>query len=384
MFRKPFRLMLPALLLWATVLYACNPPGPATPPPAATAAPAAPAAPAWQAEWDRTLEAARHEGSLIIYSTWPGEVRAPITAAFKAKYGIGIEWMLGSAGEQSQRLFSQRRAGIYQADVYLAGGGTPINSFLPAGILDRLDPLLLLPEVTSTEPWFQNRIPFVDQDHFLIALRMHIQIPIRINTEMVRSDEIKSYRDLLNPKWTGKIVMGDPTTAGSANSWVTTVSELIMGLDYIKELAKQKPVISRNERLNVEQVARGKYPLLIGVRPDEVIVFTSQGAPLAGIMPVEGAWMDSGAGTMVIINRPANPAARKVFVNWILTREGLTLFSKASGVQTSREDVPTDHIDPLSVRDPKSKYVYSDSMENNLARPRYQELAKEIFAASLK
>ncbi len=382
--RKPYSLLVLVLFLLGMLLYACNQPGPATPPLAKTQAPAAPAVAEWQAEWDKTLEAAKQEGSLIIYSTWPSEVRTPITAAFKEKYGIGIEWMLGGAAEQSQRLFSQRRAGIYQADVYLAGGGTPINSFIPAGILDPIDPLLLLPEVTSTEPWFQNKLPFVDKDHFLFALRMHVQIPIRINTDMVKSDEIKSYRDLLDPKWTGKIVMGDPTTAGSANSWVTTVSEQIMGLDYIKALAKQKPVISRNERLNVEQVARGKYPVLIAVRPDEVIVFRAQGAPLGSIIPAEGAWMDSGAGTMVIINHPANPNARKVFVNWILTRDGLTLFSKTAEVQTSRNDVPTDHLDPLGVRDPKVKYVYSDSMENNLLRPKYQELAKEIFAESLK
>ncbi len=338
----------------------------------------------WQADWAKTLEQAKKEGSLVIFSTWPSEVRSAMTDYFKQKYGVGLEWVTGSGGELEQKIYAQRRAGLYQADMWLGGVGTPVNSFQPNGVLDSLDDLLVLPDVTSPEAWPQNVSPYIDPKHQIYSLALSVKIPVEVNTDMVKAGEIKSYRDLLNPKWKNKIVSFDPTIAGTANSWVTTVAISIMNLDYIKELAKQELVIVRDERQAAEWVARGKYPMFIGVRPDVVTVLRSEGAPLAGVIPAEGAWVQSGPAGMVMYNRPADPAAAKVFVNWILSKDGQTLYSKLSGLQAARNDIPTDHLYKLEVRDPNVKYPNADDLENNLLRPKYREIAKEIFGPYMK
>ncbi len=371
--------LLSVLVLGALFFDGCTPPPPlATPTPTEAVRP-----PGWQGEWNMTLEEAKREGSLIIYSTWGGEVKSPFTAFFKEKYGIGIEWVSGQSAAMEAKLYAERRAGLYQGDVYLAGVGTPLNSLKPNGILDPLEPLLLLPEVTSSEAWNGNSLPFIDPEHYIIALAMSVKVPIDVNTQLVKPGEIVSFRDLLNPRWKGKIVMLDPTASGTANAWVCLVAEDIMGLEFIKELAKQELVIVRDDRLAAEWVARGKYPILIGARTDVVTVFRSEGAPMSGIIPAEGTWV-AATTAMCVINKPTHPAARKIFANWVLTKEAQTLYSKLSGVQTAREDVPTDHLYQLEVRDPKVKYPRSDTVESNLLRPKYKELAKEIFGASLE
>src|SRR3990167_8066118 len=88
-------------------------------------------------------------------------------------------------------------------------------------------------------------------------------INLAINTEHVNQDEVKSYYDLLNPKWKGKIVMSDPTINGTGGSAFAVLGFQLLNLDFFRQLSRQELMITRDERLMVDWVAKGKYAMVL-------------------------------------------------------------------------------------------------------------------------
>lgn len=129
---------------------------------------------------------------------------------------------------------------------------------------------------------------------------------LSVNSDLVKPDDIKSYKDLLNPRWRGKIVMFDPTIAGAASRWVAVVADKYMGLDYIREFVKNEPVITRDYRLQLESTARGKYLITIGSHPDILAEFIKLGAPIKPVIPQEGAFLTGGSGLVAYLNKAVN------------------------------------------------------------------------------
>lgn len=283
-------------------------------------------------------------------------------------------------GEISERLIRERRSGIFLADVYFGGATTSITSLKPAKVFDPIEPQLILPEVLDPKAWYkEGGMPFIDKEHYIIQTNANPFGSIVINLDYTKPEDLKSYRDLLNPKFKGKIVLNDPTVAGAGGKFFGLVGSRIMGFDFMRELAKQEPEINRDERLQTEWLARGKVLVLIGPASGIVAEFQKAGVPLRFHIPSEGAYLTSGYGTMSLINQSPHPNAAKLFINWLLTREGSTLLSKAIAFQSSRVDVPIDHLDPAIIRDPKMKYITGDDEEYLLKEPEYRQLARQIF-----
>lgn len=92
---------------------------------------------------------------------------------------------------------------------------------------------------------------------------------IVINTNMVKAGEIKGYADLLNQQWKGKILLNDPTKAGSGGKLFGVVGSRIMGWDYWDKILKQYPALVTDQRLLVEWVARGRYT--VGFAPPDLL-----------------------------------------------------------------------------------------------------------------
>ena len=123
-------------------------------------------------------------------------------------------------------------------------------------------------------------------------------------------------------------------------------------------MAKQKLLISRDDRLACEWVARGKSAIVIGPKPDLIDEFIKAAVPVRYVIPKEGSYIEPGSGSFSLLNKAPHPNAAKIFINWLLTKEGQTLYSKTVGVESAREDVPTEHIDPQLIRKPGQKYIY--------------------------
>ena len=170
---------------------------------------------AWQAEWDKTVKAAEEERELVIYMTQAFE---PVfREAFQKKYPkIKVTMVTGRGPELSQRVMSERRADKFMVDLYISGNISPLTVFHRAKILEPVKPLLLLPEVVDTSGWYEGKHHYDDPENRYIFVFEGTPRSgeITYNTKLVNSSEIKSYWDLLNPKWKGRIVSVDPLVSG--------------------------------------------------------------------------------------------------------------------------------------------------------------------------
>lgn len=358
-----------------------------TPPTPTTSADITPLKPPWQQEWEKTLAAARQEGKVVIYTTAGTSQTAALRQGFERTYEITLEFVSGRGAELREKLFRERLAGLYLTDIFGMMGGTGMVSDLkPVGALDPLKPQLVLPEVVDPNAWWGGSHIYLDKEQtYVIAFVFHAVPPIAINSDLVKPDDIKFYKDLLHPRWKGKIVLNDPTTTGAGQTWFQAVSRSL-GYEFMRELAKQESVIIRDLRQQTEWVARGKYAILVGPHKPAVAEFIIAGAPIKYLWPSDGGYASPGEGTMSLVNRPAHPNAAKVFINWLLTKEGQTIFSKASLLPSARLDVPTDHLDPQMIIVYKPGVVYKNSQDEDIVLERDSDVkeAASIFGLATR
>jgi len=332
----------------------------------------------WEQEWANWLSKARREGKLTIYTTAGSDVAQALKKAFSSKYGIEIDTVSGRGGELARKIGAERRAGLFLADVYMGGPNTMLNVLKPEGMLQKIDPLLLLPEVSQRSVWVGGKMPFLDKDRTVLIVRYSPQTYLTVNTNLVKEGEIKSFKNLLEPKWKGKIVMQDPTVAGVTQEILAMVGDKIMDWTYVEQLAKQEPVVLRDDSLLGGWVARGKYPLGFGLKIDVIKELANAGAPLSFPPLDEGTHVSPGAGAFSFPDKSPHPFATRIFVNWLLTREGMTTYSKASITGSARLDIPTDHLPDSEIPKSSVKYVVADE-SYYLNRPEFDNKVKRIF-----
>lgn len=316
----------------------------------------------WEKDWDETVAAAKKEGKVVVLFTGGAEIRNAMSKGFYDRFGIVMDAVSGAGVEVAEKLTRERRAGLYLTDIYQGGVTTPIIILKPAGLLGNMEETFILPELKNPSEiekvWRDGKLPWVDPDHKVFAFNAYPQAWAVINTNIVKPEEMKSFRDLLNPRWKGKIAMFDPSTTGAGGKLFSAVALQILSMDFWRELARQDVFITRDNRMLVEWVAHGKYAIAIAARPEEIALFKKEGAPLMHVTPEEGIGLTTGSGGLALIDRPAHPNAAKLFVNWLLSKEGVTLWSKAGDVQSARLDVPTDFLSPEKIRQEGVKYYY--------------------------
>lgn len=366
------------------------PPSALAPLPAPAAAAAAPAKPAWQLEWDKTFEAARKEGKLVLYTGIGGEQLRIIKEPFQSKYGVSVESISGGSSLLSAKVLAEQRAGIYSVDVWISGS-TTYRDLKVAGVgLDSLDSVPILPDLTEPETikktWYFGDVPWANEAHTMFIGLMKFTEAISTNTTLVKPGEITTYRDLLDPKWKGKISLQDPQVSGMGNMWFAVVLEMgDVDNNYMRELAaKQELFVTRDRRLQVEWLARGKHA--IAIAPDTLTVteFMQLGLPINRFAIGTPFVSGSTSGISVMKNRP-NPNAARLFVNWLLSQEGSTFHARAIGVQSQRLDVPTSHLEPSQILKPGLKIYRSDNEQFATKRVEtYTPLAKDIFGSLTK
>src|SRR5689334_9268219 len=166
-----------------------------------------------QKAWEQTLTAAKKEGQVSIYIyRYEG-----LLQDFKRDYpGINVIAVSGRGNDLTNRIMAERRAGKFIVDVYSGGTNSLYNTLYKGKALDPLKPLLVLPEVTDLSKWYGNEHRYADPEgKFIFAfIGSASNAQLAYNTNLVNPKEFKSYADVLNPKWKGRIVSLDPRDAG--------------------------------------------------------------------------------------------------------------------------------------------------------------------------
>lgn len=375
-------------IVWLSVMVGCSAAVPKEPAPVIGKDRAAetPARADSKTDWERKVAEAQKEGELVVYSTAASGVRVALSEAFRNKFGLKLDFVTGRGPEITSRVVREKNAGLFIADVVTGGGTLLTQGLKPEGILADLEPLLILPEVKNPKAWRAGKPPFLDKEHKAIAFVGVVERYIVRNTEMVKDGEIESFKDLLRPEWKAKLVMNDPSVSGSGSAFITVLAQ-IWGVDaardYMRQLVKQEPVITRNWRQQVEWTARGRYPISIAPNTDNVIEFKKNGAPISGVIVREGSKLGSSTGCLGVPANVVHPNASIVFVNWLLSQEGQSLWSKTAGVSSERLDVPNDHVDPERKPGPGENYVIGDEEHFNLQTP-MMKIAQEIFSPLIR
>jgi iron(III) transport system substrate-binding protein len=315
-------------------------------------------------EWNTIIEGAKKEGKVVVAGSPDPVMRNEIIPKFKERYGIPIEFIAGRSSEISARIKTERGSGIYSVDVYLAGPDTTATTLYGEKIIDPLKPLLIMPEVADGTKWKPGKIWFADpEERFAVRAFSSVATLLFINTDQVKPEEMRSAKDLLNPKWRGKISTEDPTTTGSgANSAARFYHDL--GEDFVRKLyIEQKTVRTRERRQMSDWLARGTQPICLSCREDDVRPLIKEGFKIVEIfeladMPgsINGSpWM------LTLANRAPNPNAAQLFANWILSKEGLGIYARGYGSVSMRTDIDETNLNPGNI--PKRGMKYFDDTD---------------------
>jgi len=292
-------------------------------------------------EWERTVEAAKKEGKVVVSVPVSAELRKGIETVFKQRFGIEAELNVSRAASITGKIQQEAKSGVSYFDVHMGGGESMVTGLLSEGILAPLEPAMILKDIKEPSNWWGGHIWLDIAKRYIYASQAYQVELTWCNTDYVKPYEVRSLNDLLNPKWSGKIGYLDPRTPGAGSSMWSFLWKL-KGEEYLKKLAGQKLFLSRDQRVLAESLARGKIALVMGLSYYSFIPFAKAGLPVKSVStPRDEIYVSGGSGNLAIIKAAPHPNATKVFVNWFLGHEGQETYSRAMGQATRRLDVDT-------------------------------------------
>jgi iron(III) transport system substrate-binding protein len=327
----------------------------------------------WQQEWDRTLAEARKEGQVTVYIfRYEG-----VLEAFKKDYPeIKVVSVTGTGSQLGTRIAGERRGEKYLADVFGSGANTIYNILYKNKGLEPIKPALILPEVVDTSKWYGGEHRYADDEHKHIFA--YIANPswaqLNYNTNLFNPKSLKSFWDLLDPKWKGKIVSLEPKDTTLGGTMVFLYHHPELGPDFIKRFfAGMDITFSRDRRQMTDWLAQGKFSICMGC--DFVQRAKQQGLPIDTVdtsLWKEGAALSVSGGTIGLVNRAPHPNAAKVFVNWFLSRKGQIALQKLGNPDdppnSRRIDIPKDELPAENKLVERRKYL-------DVTRPEWQDMA---------
>jgi iron(III) transport system substrate-binding protein len=190
----------------------------------------------------------------------------------------------------------------------------------------------------------------------------------------VNPDSIKSYWDILDAKWKGKIVAYDPRARGSRLfSYFYYNPEL--GPRYLRRLFSEMDLTaSRDRRQMTDWLAAGKFAIALRTAPDASNLDDAkiQGLPVNWFNPghfKEAVGISGGPAHIAVVNRAPHPNAAKLFINWFLSRDGQLMAQKIAakhgeGIDSLRMDISKDMVPPAFRRGEKTKFFDMDAAEH--------------------
>lgn len=320
----------------------------------------------WQLEWERTLQRARSERQVVIYGS---EGREVVFKEFEKDHPeIKVVFVPGGGRSNAQKLAAERRAGKYQADLFITGANTAYNILYKGKFLDPISPHLVLPEVTDLSNWWQGRHHYMDEEEkYIFVFNADVQSDFSYNSKLVNPKEFRSLWDFLNPKWKGKMVMYDPTLASGSMQFVYYHPEL--GPPFLRRLFSEMEIpASRDYRQLGDWLAVGKYALILFTNADRIDleIAKKQGLPVDSFDPTtfkEGAILGSANGNLALIDRAPHANSARVAINWLLSRKGQMIYQRILQNNSRRIDIPKDHMPPNKRRTEGVKYVLTDKPE---------------------
>ncbi|HEX9442692.1 MAG TPA: extracellular solute-binding protein [Candidatus Binatia bacterium] len=319
------------------------------------------AAESWQAEWERTRAAAEKEGEIAFYTL--GDDYHYLKEFEKKFPKIKVKIVPGKGSDLLSRLMAERRAGKYIADAARIGNTSPYALY-QAKALAPMPAAFILPEVKDESKWWQGKHHYADPEgkYIFVSVGSVSNNLVAHNTDLVNPADFGSYWDLLD-KYKGKIVVMDPRAGGYGRSGARFVyNNPQLGPRYLQRLfGESEATLSREYRQAIDWVAAKRFPILLFGNGDDILDARAQGLAVNAMDTSgwkEGTALEPAAFTFVALDKPAHPNAAKIFLNWMLSREGQTAIQKESQTNDSlRIDIPKTEVRPYMRRRDGAKYI---------------------------
>jgi len=340
------------------------------------------------ADWERIVDAGRKEGKVTVSIPASAELRKQLEEHFRKRFGIEVEVFTARGSAGVRRMADEFKSGVRYFDLHIGGSSSAVSGMLDEGILDAIEPWLILPEVKEPKQWWGGHMWVDNGQKFIYMFQAYLTESIWINTDLAKPTDFRSYDDFLQPKWKGKIGFLDPRTPGAGDSnWAHMWA--VKGEDYLKKFIAQEIVLGRDQRLLGENLAKGNVAVMIGLTSYSLHPFIKAGLPVKPVQALkEGTYGTGGSGNLAIIKAPAHPNATKVFVNWLLSRDGQEIVAKALGQATRRLDVDTKWLRETGVIAAKDQMTVKEflQVENQSEEKldKVREPAQKLAAALLK
>jgi iron(III) transport system substrate-binding protein len=257
-------------------------------------------------EWQKIVEGAKREGSIVLYSALVGAPSTDrIAKAFETRYGIPVETLEARASELMERVRTEQASGRALGDVSY-NGATATERQMLDGVFVPHGPLPGTSRLTAPFTGDGTRVPaFV------------IHFGILVNTELLKaSDRPRAWKDLLDPKWKGQILADDVHPVGSGSLFFQATCEKL-GRAFHDKLAAQDPSFTRDPRGSQRRVARGEYPIFI---PSSFAAGKElDGLPLETVVPEEGVVYV--VYQAAVFKSAPHPNAARLFMDFLLSDE---------------------------------------------------------------
>jgi iron(III) transport system substrate-binding protein len=304
---------------------------------AALAEPAAAAAPAPTSVTPELLNKAKAEGTVVWYTSIELQTAERIAKAFEEAHpGVKVQVERNGAERLVQRLAQERGSNIHAADVVEASDMTALLDWKRQGWLAQFVPA----DVAKYPAEHRDPDGYFATDRFTLS-------PIEYNTRLVKPEEApKSFADLLDPKWKGKIVKAHPGYSGTIMTVTFEIARDI-GWDYLKKLGQQQVMQVQSAADPPKKVAQGERPIAADGGEYVPLQMIEKGAPIALVYPSEGTpSIPGGAG--VVADAP-HPNAARLFAIYLFSRDGQQLLADMARIRSFHPDVKLpDGMKPLS------------------------------------
>jgi iron(III) transport system substrate-binding protein len=305
------------------------------------------------ADRQAVLEAgARREGTMLVYAT--NAQADPLYAAFGKKYPfIKVEALRQDGPTVARRMMEEYGAGTYFADTIDLNVGA-LRQMMGAGLLLAYDS----PELAAFRP------DAVEPGHHW-ALDYESYLSLGYNTNLIAdADAPKTLDDLLDPKWQGKMAVAGTSTLPN---WVGALLR-DRGEAFVRKLALQKMrVYEVSARAVANLVVSGEVPLSPTVFNSHVAVSRGEGAPIAW-RALGGVYSTTGG--MALAAKPPHPNSAMLYIDFLLSQEGQTLYRKL-GYASARKDLE-------NADKPTKIYYLSDEPDYANELEKWQALGREI------
>src|SRR5258708_8736368 len=272
-------------------------------------------APPAEAITPQLIEAAKKEAKVVLYSAMDLPVGEKLGKAFEAHYpGIAVQIERSGSERLFQRIDQEFASGIRACDVV---NSADASHFIPWKKNGWLAPFVSEDIAKHFPPEYR------DPDGMFATTRIYLS-SIAYNTNLVKPDDApKSFADLLDPKWAGKMVKGHPAYSGTImTATFQTVREL--GWEYFEKLSKQRVMQVQSSTDPPKNLSLGERPGMADGNEYGIVLLKEAGQPVEPVYPAEGTPTISGP-TGIFASAP-HPNAAKLFQAWLHTRETQQFF----------------------------------------------------------